>query len=175
MASGHSQRCPRSRKAGIDFSAAHSPAKLTIQPFNHCENSMRLLHTPPAALIGRTIIYRRQFWQVTHVEADNLRLTRTWSGASQPGLLSMRQLRDCRLYPCHDEVRMRYPRLLQALRWSCILTEGEAVGAVVGYLINGASDMGSEAVAHVGGSLAAIGHAVRCRHMARGANQVRRH
>jgi len=56
-----------------------------------------------------------------------------------------------------DEIRRRYPRLIRAMRCAGLLTETEAVGALVDYKVFGIREgFGSEAVAHLGGPLAAI-------------------
>ena len=126
---------------------------------------MKLRNINPASLVGRTIIYRHQFWEVDDVTDDELRLKRSWS--NQRGLLRIEQLAQCSLYPSREEIAAKYPKLIRALRHACILTATEAEGAVHGYLTTGSQFMGSEAVAHVGGSLQAIWHAIRCRHMVR--------
>jgi hypothetical protein len=65
-----------------------------------------------------------------------------------------------------DEMRQRYPRLVRAMRYAGLLTETEAIGALVDYKVFGIREgFGSEAVAHLGGPLAAIRHGVRCRHL----------
>lgn len=56
-----------------------------------------------------------------------------------------------------DEIRRRYPRLIHAMRGAGLLTETEAVGALVDYKVFGIREgSDSEAVAHLGGPLAAI-------------------
>ncbi len=63
-----------------------------------------------------------------------------------------------------DEIRRRYPRLIRAIRLAGLLTETEAVGALVDYKVFGIREgFGSEAVAHMGGPLAAIRWGVRSR------------
>lgn len=128
---------------------------------------MRLKNVAPSALVGRTIIYHFQFWNVRSVSEDTQRLLlgRDWS--QDKGVLRFDQMKQCRLYPSSEEVCRQHPFLLRALRWSCILSHGEAEGAVLGYITTGSQYMGSEAVAHVGGSLQAIRHALRCRHAVR--------
>ena len=67
-----------------------------------------------------------------------------------------------------DEVRQRYPRLIRSLRQAGLLTETEAVGALVDYKFFGIREgFGSEAVAHLGGPLAAIRWGVQSRHRLR--------
>lgn len=124
---------------------------------------MRLNNTSPANLIGRTIIFRNQYWEVASVDDDGLCLVK--HGTRDKGRLRLQNLADCRLYLTHEEVRTKYARLVQALRWSGILTHTEAESCVLGYLTTGSYFMGSEAVAHMGGALAAIRHALRCRHV----------
>ena len=124
---------------------------------------MRLKNVDPATLIGRTIIHRGKSWRFVEIgkyEFGEIRLV-AWNGTK--GLLSLRQLADCRLYPTMEEVEKQYPLLIEALRWSCILTQTEAVSCLHGYLTTGAFFMGGEAVCHIGGSLAAIRQALRCR------------
>jgi len=56
-----------------------------------------------------------------------------------------------------DEHRRRYPRLIRAMRCAGLLTETEAVEASVDYKVFGIREgFGSEAVADLGGPLAAI-------------------
>lgn len=64
-----------------------------------------------------------------------------------------------------DEIQQRYPRLIRSMRGAGSLTEAEAVGALVEYQVFGIREgFGSEAVAHLGGQLAAIRHGIRYRH-----------
>lgn len=127
---------------------------------------MRLIKTAPESVVGKTIIFRNQFWHVDAV-ADDLRLSKFYMGNSTKGRLQLRQLADCRLYLSHEAVAKAYPRLVKALRFACILTQSEAESCLQGYLTTGSSYIGSEAVAHVGGALAAIRHAIRCRKLIR--------
>lgn len=63
-----------------------------------------------------------------------------------------------------DEVQKQYPRLIRAMRQAGLLTESEAIGALVDYKFFGIRDgFGSEAIAHLGGPLAAIQCGVRSR------------
>lgn len=126
---------------------------------------MRLVNCQPQSLIGKTIIYRWQFWRVEAVEADGLRLGKDY--CPDKGRLALRQLPQCRLYPEPESIDQAYPRLFRALRWACLLTHTEAKCCIHGFLTTGATFMGSEAVAHIGGALAAIRHALRCRHAVR--------
>ncbi|RLJ22484.1 hypothetical protein DJ030_01355 [bacterium endosymbiont of Escarpia laminata] len=65
-----------------------------------------------------------------------------------------------------DEMKRRYPRLIHTMQSVGLLTESEAIGALVEYGIFGIrEDFGSEAVTHLGGQLAAIRHAIKCRHL----------
>ncbi len=123
---------------------------------------MRLVKVLPESVVGKTIIFRNQFWHVDAV-TDHLRLSKYYMGNSTKGRLEFRQLDDCRLYLSHEAVAKGYPRLIKALRFACILTQSEAESCLQGYLTTGSRYIGSEAVAHVGGSLAAIQHAIRCR------------
>jgi hypothetical protein len=50
----------------------------------------------------------------------------------------------------HEQIRQRYPRLLRAMIWVAILSEGEAVGAIQGY--QEGREYTSEAVGHFGGA-----------------------
>jgi hypothetical protein len=126
---------------------------------------MRLRNINPTDLIGRTIVYRHQFWTVDRLDDAHVYLTKSWN--DNKGLLRHDQLRDCRLYPTRSEVTARYPRLLFILKEACLLTSGEAEGAIHGYLTTGPQFAGSEAVAHVGGARRAIEHALRCRNYTR--------
>lgn len=127
---------------------------------------MRLVNVAPATLVGKTIIFRSQFWHVDAV-ADDLRLSKYYMGNSTKGRLQQRQLADCRLYLTQEAVAAAYPRLIKALRYACLLTLSEAESCLQGYLTTGTGYIGSEAVAHVGGALAAIRHAIRCRNVGR--------
>lgn len=135
---------------------------------------MRLINTKPREAVGQTIIRHGDYWQVVSATDDELHLKRSWSEEAMT--ISAEQFRQCRLYPSRQEVAARYPRLLRALRWSCILSHGEAEGAVHGIITVGPHWGGSEAVANVGGAQKAIGHALRCRHAVRQeANRAKAH
>jgi hypothetical protein len=126
---------------------------------------MKLKNRIPADFVGRTIIFRGQAWNVDSVDADKMYLSRP--GLNQKGQLRHDQLADCRLYPTREELLAQFPMLVRALRWACILSQSEAVGAIHGMITTGPFFMGSEAVAHVGGSANAIRHAWRCRNTVR--------
>lgn len=65
-----------------------------------------------------------------------------------------------------DDIRRRYPRLIRNMRGAGLLTEVEAVGALVEYKVLGMrDDFGSEAVVHLGGQLAAIRFGIQYRHL----------
>lgn len=122
---------------------------------------MRLINTSPASSVGETIIVKNQYWLVTGVKENEIHLKRSWSDETLT--ITPDEFKQSRRYPSRQEIASRYPRLLRALRWACILSYGEAECAVHGYITVGPHFMGSEAVAHVGGSLKAIRHAIRCR------------
>lgn len=123
---------------------------------------MRLTHVDPQNLIGRTIVdHLNHWWEVTSVKEGHLLLKRTWN--NETGMLRIEMLPRCRIYPTHEEVEARYPKLIRGLRTAALLTIGEAVAAVHGYLVQGPFHVGSEAVAHIGGAAAAIRHAWRHR------------
>ena len=125
---------------------------------------MRLKNTDPTSLIGKTIIYRGQFWRVDVVEEDgDLRLGKNWN--DDKGRIRQRQLADCRLYPAIEDIAKVFPRLMRALCWGCILTPSEAESCIQGYITTGPFFMGAEAVAHIGGAANAIRHALRGRHL----------
>ena len=64
-----------------------------------------------------------------------------------------------------DDIQRRYPRLIRSMRSAGLLTEAEAIGALVEYKVFGIrEDFGSEAVAHLGGQLAAIRQGIQYRH-----------
>ena len=64
-----------------------------------------------------------------------------------------------------DEIHRRYPRLIRCMRGVGLLTEAEAIGALVEYKFFGIREgFGSEAVAHLGGQLAAIRQSIQHRH-----------
>ena len=126
---------------------------------------MRLINAEPNSLLGQTIIYRHQFWRVDQIDNDSLKLSKHCLDAS--GKLGVHQLRYCRLYPSADVIQQRYSRLIRLLREVCLLTQGEAESAIQGYIVNGGYFVGSEAVAHIGGALSAIRHALSRRHIAR--------
>lgn len=130
---------------------------------------MNLKNAILANLVGETIIYRGQFWRVTSIDLDaqfgQIKLAKDWN--SDKGALSIRQLVDCRLYPSCEFIHAKYPRLLRALRWSCLLTSNEADDCIHGFLTTGSYYMGSEALSHIGGSLRALHHAITCRNRVR--------
>lgn len=123
---------------------------------------MKLKNRNPADFVGRTILYRHQAWNIDAVDNTTIFLSRP--GLAQKGRLQHYQFADCRLYPTREEVLAQFPRLMRALRWACLLSQSEAVDAIHGMITTGSYYMGSEAVAHVGGSANAIGHAWRRRH-----------
>jgi hypothetical protein len=57
------------------------------------------------------------------------------------------------------EIKRRYPRLLRAMIWVAILSEGEAIGAIQGY--QEGREYTSEAVGHYGGASQVIKRACR--------------
>jgi len=64
-----------------------------------------------------------------------------------------------------DEIQRCYPRLIRCMRSAAALTEAEAIGTLVEYKVFGIREgFGSEAVAHLGGQLAAIRHGIQYRH-----------
>lgn len=64
-----------------------------------------------------------------------------------------------------DEIQRQYPRLIRCMRSAGLLTESEAIGALVEYKVFGIREgFGSEAVAHLGGQLEAIRQGIRYRH-----------
>lgn len=123
---------------------------------------MKLKLRNPINFIGRTILYRHQAWSVEEVVAATIHLSRP--GLAQKGQIKVSQFSECRAYPTREEVLARFPMLLRALRFACMLTHGEAVDAIHGMISSGPYYMGSEAVAHVGGAANAINHAWRRRH-----------
>jgi len=56
--------------------------------------------------------------------------------------------------PTPEQIRVRYPRLLRAIRYVGILSEGEAVSCIRSYLIG--DDYACEAVANFGGAKAML-------------------
>lgn len=126
---------------------------------------MRLINVALESLVHRTVLFRGVSWLVTGITEDREALNvERFRG---PGKLLVRLLPQCRLYPTDIEVRSRYPRLLGAMRESCLLTRTEAESALIGFIANGSSDYGSEAVSRIGGSREAIRHAIARRHYVR--------
>lgn len=123
---------------------------------------MKLKNRNPADFVGRTITYRHQAWNLDSVHGNTIHLSRP--GRPQNGQLRLEQFAECRLYPTREEVLAQFPMLVRALRWACILSQSEAVDALHGMITTGSYYMGSEAVAHIGGSANAIRHAWRRRH-----------
>lgn len=125
---------------------------------------MKVHSTHLPDLVNRTIFVRGQAWFVVGLTEDGEALQLRRGGT--PGRITRSQLKSALLYPSHEEILVRYPRLIGAMREAAILTEGEAVGAIVGYIVNGPFDQGSEAVSHFGGSGRVIEAALRMRHIA---------
>lgn len=125
---------------------------------------MNLINRDPAQYVGRTIIFRHQFWLLDEVN-ESLQLSKP--GLGHKGKLTRAQFNTCRLYMSADEIRKHYPKIIRLLRAVCNLTEGEAVSAVQGYFTTGPSFNGSEALARIGGSYAAITRALRFRNVVR--------
>ena len=64
-----------------------------------------------------------------------------------------------------EDIQCRYPRLIRCMRSAAVLTEAEAIGALVEYKVFGIREgFGSEAVVHLGGQLAAIRLGILYRH-----------
>jgi hypothetical protein len=115
---------------------------------------MRLKNQNPRNYIGRTIIFRHQAWRVDGVDDTHVLLSKP--GLQEKGLLLHRLFEQCRLFPQPTEIRARFPKLLRALRTVCNLTTLEAENAVFCMITYGQHFMGSEAIAHIGGSGRAI-------------------
>jgi hypothetical protein len=88
------------------------------------------------------------------------------AGVTQPpypvgrGADALRQARRQALWLLEiHHVESFFPRLVERVRRAANLTRTEAASAIWGYLQFGTDDLGSEAVAHFGGSLRAIQHA----------------
>lgn len=127
---------------------------------------MKLVNVEPKSLVGRTVSdHLGSWWLVKGFDETHLHLEKPSS--REKGKLAMRMLPRCRLYPDQEEIERRFPLLLRALRWGALLTPGKAIGAILGQSIQGNFSMSSEAVAHIGGSAAAIRQACRCRHVTR--------
>lgn len=72
------------------------------------------------------------------------------------------------LEPCREDsdmtdIERRYPRLLRAMQWVAILSEGEAIGAIRDY--QAGFTYSSEAVNHFGGPRRVIERAYTVRHL----------
>jgi hypothetical protein len=52
----------------------------------------------------------------------------------------------------YEQIRQRYPRLLRAMIWVAVLSEGEAVSAIQGYQATPRREYTSEAVDAFGGA-----------------------
>lgn len=126
---------------------------------------MKLKNRNPANFVGRTIIYRHQAWKIDSVSGDTIYLSKP--GPDHKGSLQQHQFADCRLFPTHGEVFVRFPKLIRALCRICKLSQGDAVGAIRGMITTGSYYMDSEAIALIGGSANAMGLAWRGRHKAR--------
>lgn len=127
---------------------------------------MKLKNRNPRDFIGRTIIFRHEAWLVDSVKDDgNIILKKP--ALDQQGLLRAELFDKCELYPQAEEIRTRFPMLLRALKSVCMLTDTEAVNAIFGMITYGPRFMGSEAVAHIGGSGRAIAHCWLHRHRVR--------
>jgi len=115
---------------------------------------MRLKNRDPQEYVGRTIIFCHQAWQVDAINATHILLSKP--GLQEKGLLLMHLFDQCRLFPQLDEIRVRYPKLLRALKTVCNLTTLEAENAVFCMITYGQHFMGSEAIAHIGGAGRAV-------------------
>lgn len=65
------------------------------------------------------------------------------------------------------DVANAYPRLLAALRWSCMFSPFEAEACILGYREVGPQFCDVDAIAQIGSAHRAISHAWRCRNVAR--------
>lgn len=81
--------------------------------------------------------------------------------------IELSKLNGCRFFIDLPGIENRYRRLIKTMIQSCLLTTGEATNALFGLRVRGLHDQGSEAVAHAGGSAAAVRQALRCRHYVR--------
>lgn len=117
-------------------------------------------------LVGRTIKdYVGNWWKVSGFNGEHIFLS-TPSGHAQ-GRMHLNSLKRCHLYPTHEEIEKRYPRLIRALKWVTISPHGEVVSTLVGHIVDGPFSKSSETVAQFGGSAAVIRQAIRCRHCVR--------
>lgn len=91
----------------------------------------------------------------------------------QSALFAPRKLAARPLLATDYDPAARWPRLLRAMRWSALLADTEASSALRQYVQARDGILhpelmasgGAEAVAHVGGPLAVIRHAIACRHL----------
>lgn len=64
-----------------------------------------------------------------------------------------------------QSIRVKYPRLIRAMQWVAILSDGEAVGAIMDHTMGlSGPGFGCEAVHHFGGPEAVIRAAIQARH-----------
>lgn len=116
---------------------------------------MKLNNHNPRDYIGRTIIHRAGAWRIDGVDDEHVLLSKP--GLNSEGKLRLDQFGSCTLFPSAGDIQTRFPKLLRALRTVCNLTSGEAENALLGMITNGPFFVGSEALAHLGGSANAVG------------------
>lgn len=105
------------------------------------------------------------WWRVDALEGDDILLSRCNNQVK--GRLRASSINRCTLYPTHEEIEQRYPRLVRSMSWGAGLSHDEAISAVIDYLVNGPFSKCCEAVANFGGAAAVIGQAIRSRHVVR--------
>ena len=114
---------------------------------------------------GNSIIFDGMVLEVRGVSSETVSLFSPCEIAARQ--IERSKLNGCRFFIDLPGIENRYRRLIKTMVQSCLLTTGEATNALYGLRVRGLHDQGSEAVAHVGGSAAAVRHALRCRHYVR--------
>jgi hypothetical protein len=114
---------------------------------------------------GDSIIFDGMVLEVRGVSSETVSLFSPCEIAARQ--IERSKLNGCRFFIDLPGIENRYRRLIKTMVQSCLLTTGEATNALYGLRVRGLHDQGSEAVAHVGGSAAAVRQALRCRHYVR--------
>ena len=114
---------------------------------------------------GNSIIFDGMVLEVRGVSSETVSLFSPCEIAARQ--IERSKLNGCRFFIDLPGIENRYRRLIKTMVQSCLLTTGEATNALYGLRVRGLHDQGSEAVAHVRGSAAAVRQALRCRHYVR--------
>lgn len=122
---------------------------------------MKINAIAPASLLNRTFKSPLGgWWHVEGVQGEVLFM----KAGNTAGRSTFDKVKHWPVFPTHQEVTARYPRLIALTRQVAMLTETEAAANLVGFITEGPWAITSEATAHYGGAMAVIKNAFKNRH-----------